>query len=94
MDGATSSMMVGLLGVTLYLRSYAALQAGILPAYNELYPLLNIAAAACVLLDLQRTYNLPSVLIQISWIIISLAGLYRLRRRHRLRKNHRRRAFR
>ncbi|MFD1341374.1 Crp/Fnr family transcriptional regulator [Litorisediminicola beolgyonensis] len=43
-----------------------------------LYPLLNLVAAGCVLIDLQRHFNLSSFLIQVSWIAISLAGLARV----------------
>ncbi|MEL7151675.1 MAG: hypothetical protein AAGK71_13125 [Pseudomonadota bacterium] len=83
MDYATFSATIGLLGVALYLGSYAALQTGWLRADQEAYALLNIAAAACVLLELQRNYNLPSVLIQVSWILISIVGLLRIRTRKR-----------
>lgn len=83
MDYATFSTAIGLLGVALYLGSYGALQLGMLRGNRELYVFLNMAAAACVLFDLQRNFNLPSVLIQVSWIIISLIGLLRIRRRKR-----------
>ncbi|MEM9909272.1 MAG: hypothetical protein AAF922_00690 [Pseudomonadota bacterium] len=72
------SAAIGLFGVGVYLGSYAAVQSGWLRADRALYPLLNILAASCVLIELQRNYNLPSVLIQVSWITISLGGLIRL----------------
>ena len=73
--------LVGLLGVALYLASYALLQTGRISADAATYPLLNIAAAACVLVDLSSSFNLPSALIQMSWIVISLCGLWRVARK-------------
>lgn len=80
------SAIIGLVGVGVYLGSYAAVQAGYLQADRALYPLLNIMAASCVLIELQRNYNLPSVLIQVSWIFISVCGLIRLARESRTRQ--------
>ncbi|MCR9127594.1 MAG: cyclic nucleotide-binding domain-containing protein [Rhodobacteraceae bacterium] len=68
----------GLLGVALYLFSYAALQSGILKGASYTYALLNMLAAALVLLSLTREWNLSSALIQISWITISVVGLTRV----------------
>lgn len=78
-----ASAVIGLIGVGFYLASYAAVQAGWLRADRAWYPVLNIIAASCVLIELQRNYNLPSVLIQVSWILISIGGLVRLALNHR-----------
>lgn len=75
---ATMSDLVGVAGVLLYLGSYAALQLGFLHGQTYTYAGLNAAAAGCVLLSLASSFNLPSALIQISWIAISLAGILRL----------------
>lgn len=40
---------IGILGVSLYLGSYAALQTGFLRGQGYLYPAINMAAASCVL---------------------------------------------
>lgn len=68
----------GLLGVALYLGSYAALQFGWLNGDGARYALANLCAASLVLLDLQWSFNLPSALIQCAWICISLYGLMRV----------------
>ena len=69
---------IGILGVSLYLGSYAALQTGFLRGHGYLYPAINMAAAACVLASLTQHFNLSSAIIQISWIVISLVGIVRM----------------
>lgn len=70
--------IMGLLGVVFYLGSYAALQFEIIDGRKVVYPLLNFLAASFVLVSLFENFNLPSLLIQISWIAISLYGISRL----------------
>jgi hypothetical protein len=69
---------VGMLGLALYLGSYAALQTGFLRGQGYLYPAINMAAAACVLISLANNFNLSSAIIQISWIVISVIGIARM----------------
>ena len=68
----------GLLGVALYLTAYAALQFGILRGSSVAYTVMNLTAAAAVLLSLVEAFNLSSALIQVSWIVLSLIGLVRI----------------
>lgn len=65
----------GLVGFFLYLSSFAALQFKWLDGQGLTYSLMNIAAAALVLISLTNEFNLASALIQISWIVIGCAGL-------------------
>lgn len=69
--------LAGLLGVAVYLGSYAALQAGFVRGNGYLYTGLNILAASLVLASLASSFNLSSMLIQVSWIGISLFGMAR-----------------
>lgn len=69
---------LGLAGVAFYLGSYAALQFDFIDAKGFAYPTLNFLAASFVLLSLLENYNFPSLLIQISWIAISLYGISKL----------------
>lgn len=73
----------GLLGVVLYLGSYAALQLGLIRGNSRTYTLLNLAAASFVLISLLTEFNLASAMIQISWIVISITGLTRMWLLHR-----------
>lgn len=69
---------VGIAGVALYLTAYALLQLGLLRGSDYRYTLMNMAAAACVLISLIDEFNLSSFLIQVSWIAISIVGLARM----------------
>jgi|GEM_PF-872141 len=107
-DGATMSDftmaltdLAGLAGVILYLLAYSLLQGGQLRVDEYTYSAMNLLAAAMVLVSLTSDFNLASVLIQISWIFVSLAGLRRLRssrqrarRRNASRRRSRRRVHR
>ena len=68
----------GLLGVALYLAAYGALQLGFLRGRSPLYTLLNLAAAAFVLVSLTDAFNMSSALIQVFWIVLSVIGLARM----------------
>ncbi len=70
--------LIGILGVALYLGSYAALQFGLMRGRGYAYAAVNAAAAGCVLLSLVQDFNLSSALIQVSWITISIIGISRL----------------
>lgn len=68
---------LGLVGFALYMGSYFALQIGRIDGNGLTYAIANLAAASCVLVSLGEHFNLPSMLIQISWIGISLVGIAR-----------------
>jgi CRP-like cAMP-binding protein len=68
----------GLLGVALYVGSYAAVQFGLLRGQTFTYAGLNLFASSFVLFSLTENYNQSSALIQIMWIVISLVGITRL----------------
>ncbi|MCP4392928.1 MAG: cyclic nucleotide-binding protein [Alphaproteobacteria bacterium] len=68
---------VGIAGVVVLLVSYFLLQINKLTVDGILYSLLNILAAVLVLYSLIYDFNLPSFLIQISWILISFVGIFR-----------------
>ncbi len=70
--------MAGIVGVLLYLGSYAALQFQVISATGIKYPILNFLAASAVLISLFESFNLSSALIQISWIAISAYGITKL----------------
>ena len=78
MIGMSLYEILGLAGVVFYLGSYAALQFDCIDAKGFAYPTLNFLAASLVLLSLMENYNFPSLLIQVSWITISLYGISKL----------------
>jgi hypothetical protein len=84
----------GMLGVAFYILSYALLQFGVVRGSSYAYALMNLAAASLVLVSLMINFNLPSALIQISWIAISTVGLIRIYLMHsRIRFNDEEAAF-
>ena len=73
--------LAGLVGVAAILASYALLQAGRLRADQALYSALNAAGAGLILVSLAFDFNLPSAVIESVWLVLSLWGLVRARRR-------------
>ena len=76
--------IIGTVGVFAYLFSYYLLQTGkieIEKGYT--YSLLNIIGATFVLISLTNTYNLPSLVSQSVWILLSFYGLLRSRDRRK-----------
>lgn len=74
---------IGVLGFLLYMAGFAALQFEVLDGNNVGYCVINILAAACVLVSLSVDFNLASALIQCSWILIGTIGLAIRQRRKR-----------
>ncbi|MBI1416211.1 MAG: cyclic nucleotide-binding domain-containing protein [Limimaricola sp.] len=70
--------IAGLLGVVLYIGSYAALQFGLVRGNGFTYATANLLAAALVLVSLVGAFNLSSAIIQTVWIVISLTGILRM----------------
>ncbi|GAB5446678.1 cyclic nucleotide-binding domain-containing protein [Gymnodinialimonas sp.] len=68
----------GLVGVALYLAAYGGLQLGLLRGSSITYTVMNMLAAMAVLVSLVEAFNLSSLLIQVSWITLSLIGLGRM----------------
>lgn len=66
---------LGVCGFLLYIGTFAALQFRLIDGNGALYTLLNIAAAALVLISLIYDFNLASALIQTSWVAIGMVGL-------------------
>lgn len=68
----------GFTGVAFYLAAYGALQFGVLRGSSATYTVMNMCAAGFVLVSLVEAFNLSSLLIQFSWITLSLIGLARM----------------
>ena len=71
------SNYVGILGVALVLAAYFFLTSKVLLSTSLAYSLLNLIGACLILVSLFYHWNLSSVIIEIAWISISLAGLYK-----------------
>ncbi len=75
MESLSLMQFFGLAGFVGYLGGFAGLQAGWIDGNGKSYSLINIISAFLVLLSLMEHFNLASALIQVSWIIIGVAGL-------------------
>ena len=71
--------LIGIAGFIFYMLSYGLLQLGRISGQSYVYILLNMTAAFLVLISLVEQFNLASVLIQLTWIAISIIGLWRIR---------------
>ena len=69
---------IGLAGFAMYMLSYFLLQIGKVRGESGTYATMNLSAASMVLISLIHEFNLPSALIQVAWILISLIGLVRM----------------
>lgn len=72
------SDMVGVVGVILILLGYFFVSSGRWKSDYVLYPVLNFVGACLILFSLYFHWNLSSVIIEISWIIISVFGFARI----------------
>ncbi|MCH9672710.1 MAG: hypothetical protein K0U93_14830 [Gammaproteobacteria bacterium] len=71
--------VVGIAGTLLYVTSYGSVQSNLMDGNGRAYAALNLLAAVLVLVSLNYSFNLPSALIQASWIVLSVLGLLRHR---------------
>lgn len=72
------SNAIGIVGVSLYIANYTALQTGFVRGQGYVYPTVCLIAASCVLASLMQDFNLSSAVIQITWIAISIIGITRM----------------
>jgi hypothetical protein len=73
-------IVLGLIGSVLVLAAYFALASGRLNKDDPRYYWLNILATAMLLASLMVQWNLPAVVSQVVWIILSLTALWRIRK--------------
>lgn len=69
---------IGLLGAVVVLAAYFMLSAGKMRADTYVYPLMNMLGSICVLISLGWQWNLASAIINGTWVLISLVGMWRI----------------
>lgn len=79
--------IIGLVGVILVLVVYYFLQAEKMSSEGVSYSLLNLAGAALIMVSLFVDFNLPSAVIQVCWMAISLYGLLKALRKKQEKNN-------
>ncbi|MFK8014847.1 MAG: cyclic nucleotide-binding protein [Gammaproteobacteria bacterium] len=69
--------LLGLIGVALILIAYAMLQTNRWAPTARRFSALNALGAGLILVSLGYDFNLPAVVIESCWLLISLYGLFR-----------------
>ncbi len=67
---------VGAIGVILCLIAFFLIQTHRITAKHLGYILLNLCGSALIIFSLCFAWNLPSFMVEICWLLISLLGLY------------------
>lgn len=70
--------IIGIFGVIVYLINYTCLQMGLISGQSYLYAAVVILGASSILVSLFDNFNLPTAVIQTSFILISILGMLRL----------------
>jgi hypothetical protein len=69
--------IIGTLGVAVIVVTYFLLQVGHVKSEQLIYSLLNGVGAALILISLYYDFNLPSVVVEAFWLVISIFGIIR-----------------
>jgi len=67
--------ILGTIGVGVIVVTYLLLQLGRIKSEQLLYSLLNGLGAALILISLYYDFNLPSVIVEAFWLVISIFGI-------------------
>lgn len=67
--------IIGTLGVFTILLTYFLLQLGRIKSEQLFYSVLNGIGAALILISLYYDFNLPSVIVETFWLVISFFGI-------------------
>lgn len=67
----------GLIGVTLILVAYAAVQMRTIDATRPPALVMNLVGSSLILLSLTRAFNLSAAIVEAAWALIALLGLVR-----------------
>jgi len=67
--------VIGIIGFLTYIIGFALVQCGKVCGNGVAYPASKVFAATCVLISLVGAFNLASMLIQLSYILIGIYGV-------------------
>ena len=76
LDAETLCRALGLVGFSLYVIAFTGLGTGRLSSEQPLYFVIVLTAASSVLASLWVDFNLPSALIQIFYVIVSITAIF------------------
>ena len=72
--------VVGMFGLFILLAGYYLLSKGIFRSDKKLYYLLNCFGSSFLLISLYYTPNIPSIVMQVAFVMISIYGLKRAKK--------------
>lgn len=72
--------IIGLLGAAMVVGGYGLLATGRLKSDDMRYPLLNLVGTVFILVSLYFQPNVPAIVTQLVWIVVSLLGMLRIHR--------------
>lgn len=67
--------ILGTIGVAVIVLTYALLQLGRIRSDQIQYSVMNAIGASLILVSLYFEFNLPSVVVEVFWLFISLFGI-------------------
>ncbi|MFZ1700751.1 MAG: hypothetical protein WBO10_03570 [Pyrinomonadaceae bacterium] len=67
--------IAGTIGVAIIIITYVLLQIGRIRSEQFAYSLLNAIGALLILISLYFSFNLPSFVVELFWLLISLFGI-------------------
>jgi hypothetical protein len=76
--------ILGTLGVAIIVLTYVLLQIERVRSDQLIYSLLNAIGASLILVSLYFDFNLPSVVVEFFWLLISLFGIGKYLTRQRV----------
>jgi len=74
-------VFLGIVGVSLIVIAYFLLQINKLSSQSLMFSLLNFIGSFLILISLFDEWNLPSFIIEIFWMLISLIGIIKALKR-------------
>jgi len=68
--------LIGYVGVLMVLIAYSFLQARKMDGNGVLYPLINLIGAILILISLMYKPNMPAIVMEAAWAVVSVVGIY------------------
>lgn len=69
--------IIGIVGVIIVLITHLLLQIEKIHSSSLTYSLTNLIGGILVIISLINTWNLPSIIVEVVWCLISIYGIYR-----------------
>ena len=68
--------LIGYAGVFMVLVAYTFLQARRMDGNGVWYPLINLVGAILILISLRYKPNMPAIVMEAAWVVVSVVGIF------------------